>query len=138
MRWVSMLGFEGEGEVKVINNANGGCSAPLPLCSQCGVQWNPEHAPSSPPPYTPLRPPPLPSLVHKEQAVPLRNHKRKFGAACGWGKFWDLCQISLSLQSSRCVYLAPRRLLNFKSSEFQSCQVPSSGSHCWPRAPFLR
>lgn len=48
----------------------------------------------------------------------MRNHKRKFKAACGWGKFWDLCQVSLSPLSGRCVYPAHKDI-KFRSSQFQ-------------------
>lgn len=84
--------------MKLMGNENRGLGPlpPLPLCSQCvRVQCNPGHAPCPPP-----------SLAGEEQAVPLRNHKRKFRAARGWGKFWDRGQVSLSLLSGRYVYLA--------------------------------
>lgn len=99
---------EGEGAavLKLMNNANRGPLAP-PTPSPQLRPWNTGHAPCPPP-----------SFAGEEQTVPLRNHKRKFKAACGWGKFWDLCQVSLSLLSGRCVYPAHKDI-KFKSSEFQ-------------------
>lgn len=99
---------EGEGAavLKLMNNANRGPLAP-PTPSPQLRPWNTGHAPCPPP-----------SFAGEEQIVPLRNHKRKFKAACGWGKFWDLCQVSLSLLSGRCVYPAHKDI-KFKSSEFQ-------------------